>query len=303
MEISLNYVKEVLSKYDLEVIGDIYKTKGHKHVNIKCTCGGIFTTRLLRAVRGERIRCRKCVSKSKIKSNDSFLKEIKDKNLVGYTFLEEYKGATTKIKVRHDSCGYEYEVTPDKFLQGRRCPKCTNSLVKDFNLAISKLKELNLDKEYEIIEMIEKGYKEKIKLKHLKCNGEFETTYHSFFNKRIKCPLCEKNSKGEMAIEKYLISKNIKYKTQYIFENLKYKKYLKFDFAIFNTNNELKCLIEYDGECHFYPIEKFGGEEGLSLYKIRDNIKTEYCKNNNLNLIRIPYTELDNIEKILNTTL
>ena len=32
----------------------------------------------------------------------------------------------------------------------------------------------------------------------------------------------------------------------------------------------------------------------------KDTIKNIYCKNNNINLIRIPYWEYDNIENILN---
>lgn len=34
-----------------------------------------------------------------------------------------------------------------------------------------------------------------------------------------------------------------------------------------------------------------------------DKIKTDYCKNNNINLLRIPYTEFDNIEKIIKNKL
>ena len=33
--------------------------------------------------------------------------------------------------------------------------------------------------------------------------------------------------------------------------------------------------------------------------KIRDTIKTVYCKENNIKLIRIPYWEFNNIENIL----
>ena len=37
----------------------------------------------------------------------------------------------------------------------------------------------------------------------------------------------------------------------------------------------------------------------LMNLKRNDNIKTEYCKNNNIKLIRIPYWEFDNIEQII----
>ena len=59
----------------------------------------------------------------------------------------------------------------------------------------------------------------------------------------------------------------------------------RFDFYVNN-----KYLIEYDGEQHF----KIGGwcdEEEFTKIKKYDNIKNEYCKKNNIPLIRIPYTK------------
>ena len=57
--------------------------------------------------------------------------------------------------------------------------------------------------------------------------------------------------------------------------------------------------IEYDGRQHFEIVKKFGGLEGFIDTKIRDTIKNTYCKKNNIKLIRIPYWDFDNIEKIL----
>ena len=47
-------------------------------------------------------------------------------------------------------------------------------------------------------------------------------------------------------------------------------------------------------------------EETKNNFKIRvehDNIKTQYCLDNNIKLIRIPYWEFDNIENILKQEL
>lgn len=44
-----------------------------------------------------------------------------------YTILTPYVKARTKVLIRHNSdvCkNHEYEATPNKFLMGRRCPKC-----------------------------------------------------------------------------------------------------------------------------------------------------------------------------------
>ena len=49
-------------------------------------------------------------------------------SLVGdeYTILGEYINANTPILMRHNKCGTEYPVTPNKFTHNRRCPKCNN---------------------------------------------------------------------------------------------------------------------------------------------------------------------------------
>ncbi|TDM04049.1 DUF2726 domain-containing protein [Macrococcus carouselicus] len=79
----------------------------------------------------------------------------------------------------------------------------------------------------------------------------------------------------------------------------KTNKRLKFDFAIFNKNKELILLIEYDGIQHFQEVGFFGGQDELKIRQYRDEIKNNYCLNNQIPLVRIPYYEEDNIESIL----
>jgi hypothetical protein len=83
---------------------------------------------------------------------------------------------------------------------------------------------------------------------------------------------------------------------------------LEFDFAIFDKENKLKILIEYDGEAHFIPIFPLNGsqedkEKSLLIQKENDNRKNIYCKENNINLIRIPYTDKKNINIIIKNIL
>ena len=61
--------------------------------------------------------------------------------------------------------------------------------------------------------------------------------------------------------------------------------------------------IEYDGKQHFEPIKHYGGDIAFAELKKRDEIKNEYCKANNITLLRIPYWEYDNISKILETNI
>lgn len=108
-------------------------------------------------------------------------------------------------------------------------------------------------------------------------------------NNHVQSCGCINHSVREKYIEKILINNNYIYSTQYTFPDCKDKYVLRFDFAIFNKNNELLCLIEYDGEQHYKPVEFFGGEEGFKNAQNRDKIKNDYCENNNINLIRLPY--------------
>lgn len=118
------------------------------------------------------------------------------------------------------------------------------------------------------------------------------------FKNGTRCPFC-RESKGEKDILKYLDKHDIKYIRQYRYEDCKDTRTLPFDFYLPDYNT----CIEYDGELHYKTIDFYGGDEELKKQQCRDNIKTHYCKNNNIKLIRIPYWELKNINKILSENL
>lgn len=118
------------------------------------------------------------------------------------------------------------------------------------------------------------------------------------------CPFCSEilnESRGIKIIKNFLNLNNLKFETEKTFidcinENTGYK--LRFDIYL----TDLNCCIEFDGYQHFKAVALFGGEEELIKTKFRDNIKNEYCKINNINLIRIGYND-KNIKKILKERL
>ena len=118
---------------------------------------------------------------------------------------------------------------------------------------------------------------------------------HSLQEHKVSSCGCLK-SKGEYIIETILKNNNINYETQYSFETCRFPEnnyYAKFDFYIDN-----KYLIEYDGEQHFYfknNPHTWNTEENFNMVQQHDNFKNEWCKKNNIPLIRIPYTYLDEI--------
>ena len=66
---------------------------------------------------------------------------------------------------------------------------------------------------------------------------------------------------------------------------------------------QYNLIIEYDGEQHFKPISAFGGEDGFWTTITHDAIKNQYCEDNNINILRIPYWEFDDIEKLIKDKL
>lgn len=69
---------------------------------------------------------------------------------------------------------------------------------------------------------------------------------------------------------------------------------MPFDFYL----TKYKACIEFDGEQHNNELHFFGGKNEFKNIIIRDAIKTQYCKDNNIPLLRIKYNE--NVEEKLN---
>jgi hypothetical protein len=112
--------------------------------------------------------------------------------------------------------------------------------------------------------------------------------------KGFGCSSCVE-SKGEKAIAKFLDKNNISYYRQHKFDDCKNIFQLPFDFYI----PRLRLCIEFDGKQHYEPMSLFGGIEAFEGLKINDNIKNEYCEDNYIDLVRIKYDQLDNIESYL----
>lgn len=95
-------------------------------------------------------------------------------------------------------------------------------------------------------------------------------------------------SRGEETIRVLLNTMNINYKTQYGFRDLKSDKgwMLKFDFAIFDDNENLMCLIEYQGRQHYDDSYGWFGKQQRNE---TDPLKRSYCKNHNISLFEIRY--------------
>jgi len=106
----------------------------------------------------------------------------------------------------------------------------------------------------------------------------------------------------------WLESNNIEHEQEKRFDGCKTitnsNQRLPFDFYIIKAN----LIIEYDGRGHFQPIRINGigrksTETSYQRTMRNDKIKNKYCIDNNIELLRIPYTEYKNIKSILSSLL
>lgn len=98
-------------------------------------------------------------------------------------------------------------------------------------------------------------------------------------------------SEGEYIIKKILQENNIPFLQEVKFSDLKDKTFLRYDFGILDSHNKIIKLIEFDGKQHFDKSSIWYSEE---LVK-RDKIKNEYAVEHNIPLLRIKYTDKENI--------
>ena len=92
----------------------------------------------------------------------------------------------------------------------------------------------------------------------------------------------------ENNLKEFLKENNIKFEKQKKFSNLKDKKYLSYDFYIPSKN----LLVEYNGVQH-YKFNKFFHKDEHEFHRQlhHDWLKRKYAKDNNINLLVIPYWE------------
>lgn len=106
-------------------------------------------------------------------------------------------------------------------------------------------------------------------------------------------------SKGEFIISNLLTELKIPFKREYTFNDLRVILPLKFDFVLFNKDNDILCLIEYQGKQHFETNNSgWNTQDKLIKTQQYDLLKKEYCQRNNIKLYEIIYTD-DIEEKIL----
>ena len=230
------------------------------------------------------------------KTNKDIIPLIKNKDV---ELISEYQGNEKPIKCRCKKCKNEWTTLPKALItNGSGCPKCgkekaIKAETKTKEQFVKDLADVN-----PYIEVIGEYINTHTKVK-CKCKID-ETIWFAYpanlLNSSAGCPYCN-ISIGERKLLDALKRLKIDFIPQHTIKDCRLISSLKFD--AFDIDNNI--AFEYNGEQHYRPVDFAGnGEEWAKIQFdktiMRDNAKIEYCKNNNIPIIIVPYWEKDNIE-------
>lgn len=238
--------------------------------------------------------CRKCSTKNRKKVENKTIRKITmlivndlAKKRGGKCLETEYKHSKVNMKWQCGKCNYIWKATFSNVNSGSWCLKCAikkqSKSIEDC-LYIAEVRGGKcLSKEY-------KNHKTNMKWQCGKCNYIWKACYNNI-RTGTWCPKCN-NSKGVLEICKILDMLKINYELE---KKLNYKK-MRFDFFLPKYN----IAIEYDGIQHFKLGTRYSSiTKDFKRNREFDILKTKYCLDNRIKLVRVYYKSLNFVKDII----
>lgn len=286
---------------------------GRTDIKVKCDiCGHIWLTNPT-SLLTRKLGCQVCANRRSglngRKSQQQFWNDLKIVN-PNVVVLEKYEGNKVPIKVKCTVCGYTWKARPNDLLTSRgRCSKCGDAKHAYSRLIFckkyQKIRAKNRDESYQHyiqsafayyfylkhpharLLTLFKGQHQQVKVKCLECGN---TRWVDAVGLLIApaCISCERTniSIGEQKIIDLLSQAHIHYQYPYIPANLVDKYPLHYDFRV-----KGKYLIEFQGEQHYRPVDRYGGVKQFNIQQEHDQMKRQWAKDNGFILIEIKFNE------------
>ena len=276
------------NKYDYSKVNYI---NNHTKVIITCPIHGDFLQTPSIHLRG--CGCPFCSNNIQL-TNEEFIKRSREIHGNKYDYSKvNYINIDTPVIIICPIHG-EFKQSPSSHLLGRGCPSCgylrvgekLSSNTEEFTI---KSRLIHGDKyDYSLVNYI---------------NAQSYVTIicpiHGIFNQRasnhllgVGCPKC-RFSRGEEIVSNYLKERKLFIlERENIYGVSSVREYVVPDFRILLESKEV--WIEYNGIQHYKATFNFGNKEDAKKRLLdqitRDRDVREYCKNNNIFLVEVPYT-------------
>lgn len=282
---TLEFVKQYFLEHNCECLADKYIGSGILMPYI-CECGNESKIRFSDFNRGH--RCTKCGGTGK-HTLEYVQKYMEERNCICLATVYEHANALMPYICK---CGNESKIRFGDFQQGLRCADCGGS--KKHTLEYVQ----NYMEKYSCKCLAIEYKNNKTKLPYLCSCGHISAITFNDFARGRRCAKCKK-SKGERDIIEYLESEQIPYVVEHKIAGCVNRRMLRFDFLIKD-----KLLVEFNGKQHYNPLA-FGSKSpeaaniNFEYILCNDKIKKEYCEDNNIPLLIIPYWQKDKISDLL----
>ncbi len=286
--------KKFKNALSTELVEDANSKNGYK-VTLICKLHGSFTKNIYDILNGGKYGCPIC---NRAHANDwhkttinDFIQQAKKihKNYYDYS-LVDFKTLGNMITIICPKHG-EVKIIAGNHLGGRKCRKCANELIhiqqrNSIDDILNRFKKIHQGR-YDYSKVNYKGMWHKVEIV---CSD-----HGSFWMVAVDhisgngCPKCSMSSLEAMT-EEWLKNNKYNYVYQYKDDRCRIQKPLPFDFGILEKDNTLSFLIECQGIFHYKPVYS---EKDFNRIKNSDKVKKNFCKNNNIPLIQLPYWEFN----------
>lgn len=187
-------------------------------------------------------------------------------------------------------------------ISGKGCPECARDQAAErYKINAEEVEKRIADCGGKVINAQEYKNQSTKNLRVLcpNCGKEFITSLRNFTQHGGQvCEECySSESVGEMTVRHYLEENQIIFVQEKWFPDCRDTNPLPFDFYL----PELNTIIEFDGRQHFGETDWFS--YSYEETKKHDFIKTRYCEDKGIRLIRIPYFYIQDTSKILEEKL
>lgn len=255
-------------------------------------CGEEYLMHYNHLLMNKKDTCNKCSYEAFAKTHTFTIEDYKVLlSGTGYSLIEGVAQSYRKVYIQ-DKEGYKYEATLPNICQGTTPIKFHKHNPYTIENMKRYLKEQDIP--VALLESDDKKYFDVrttcLQFACIECGKVYKALWGEVIDRqRYRCSKCAKTqSKYEYYVERYLIEKGIEYIKQKRFDDCRNIKPLPFDFYLPQHN----YIIEVHGSQHYYENVIF--QETLEHRQYIDKLKENYCHNNNIGFVAIPYWQIVN---------
>lgn len=259
-----------------------YGNNKRTHAKCLCECGNITIVDMANLKKGATKSCGCLETYSRY--NRNHYEDLSGQNFglltaIEMLYISNYGNAIWKCKC---TCGNFVNAVANNLKTGRT----TSCGCNHYNSNALDLKDIKFGKLTPIYYIRGNGKTKRKWFCRCDCGNTTLVTPSDLVNGNTLSCGCLRKGHMEIYIANIMNENGMEFIEECRFDECKNKRSLPFDFYLPKYNT----CIEYDGKQHFEPIDFFGGENAFQLRQYNDDIKTQFCLENNIFLLRLPYT-------------